>query len=276
MRTLAIALAVAFAGVAVAQEKPEDPAKKAEKEAEEKAKKKLDEFRAAVKKCKSSDDYISALNGIADEPHPLILSELKIWLTNRAPELRQEAADEIGKFKGDEKAAQALLAAAKNDKMVDCQVKFLLEVGKIASRKIVKDLHGFWNHKETDVAKEALDSTGSCKAKDSIEPLIRFLDEKQAEKQQLQQQQQNQQSGGTQGGSYGPSTPGPVTGGSSNNNDVAEKLKRVDELIPAANAALQEITGEKFKMAIEWQKWWKKSKQFFKEEGEEPKKDEKK
>jgi HEAT repeat protein len=281
MRTLAAILALTFAGAALAQDKPEDAKKQAEKDAETKAKTTLDNFRNAIKKAKVSDDFIAALNGLGDEPHALILAELKIWLGKPAPEVRQEAADEIGKFKGDEKAAQVLLSMAKQDKSIDVQVKCLLEIGKIGCRKIAKDVHALWNHKELDVAREALDTTGACKSKDSIEPLIRFLEEKEAEKVQLAQQQQQQQSGssggsgGSSGGGYGgPSTPGPVT--TNQNNDLADKIKRVDELIPRAVQALQDITGEKFKMAKEWKKWWGKSKQFFKEEGEEPKKEEKK
>ncbi len=280
MRTLAAIVALTLGGAALAQDKPDEAKKQAEKDAETKAKATLDNFRNATKKAKVSDDFIAALNGLGDEPHALILAELKIWLGKPAPEVRQEAADEIGKFKGDEKAAQTLINCAKGDKMLDVQVKCLLEVGKIGCRKIAKDLHGFWQHKELDIAREALDSTGACKAKDSIEPLIRFLEEKEAEKAQLAQQQQQQQSGGSGGGSssgggsYGPTTPGPVT--TNQNNDLADKIKRVDELIPRAVQALQDISGEKFKMAKEWKKWWGKSKQFFKEEGEEPKKEEKK
>jgi len=254
----------------------DDAKKQAEKEAEAKAKEKIDAFKSTLKKAKTNDDYIGALQGLGDTQHILILNELKIWLGKPQPEIRQAAAEEIGKFKGDEKAAAALMAMAKNDKSLDVSVKCLLEIGKIGCKKTAKELTGFFGRKEWEIAREAVDSCATIKSKTAIPALINFLEDLETEKERIKQAQQSQQAGGGGGGGGlpGGGLPGGAASGSGN-SDLPDRQKRVDELIPRVVQALKDITDEKLNTAKEWRKYEQKNRSFFKDD-EDPKKDEKK
>ena len=263
MKGLTTVVAILFAGGALWAQ--DDPAKAAEKEAEAKAKKKIADLNAALKKCKTEDDFVSALDGFAEEQqHPLIMAELKKYLGHGLPGVRMEAADELGKFKKDEKAAKALLDSAKRDRVVDCARQCLKEVGDIGFRGVARDLVGFFAHKELDLCKEAVESSGALKSKDSIDPLIALVTELEVEKEKQNNSggQQNPGGGGNPGG-VGGGLPGGGGGGQQSADD--EKKKRADELLPKAIQALKDITGEKFNTSKEWKKWWQKNKQFFKE-----------
>jgi HEAT repeat protein len=261
----------AFLALAVVAAGQDDPKKQAEKEAEAKAKQRIDAFKASIKKAKTNDDFISALGGLGDEPHPLVLNELKIWCGNRAPEIRQAAAEEVGKFKGDEKAAAALLLFAKNEKVTDAAVKFILEAGKIDLKKTAKDFVPFFSAKQWEIAREAVDACGTIKSKTVVSQLISFLEDLEAEKERLKQAQSQQQGGGTPlpGGQ-----PLPGGGGTQQGNDIQERQKRVDELMPRVVQALKDITDEKKNTAAEWRKYEAKNRGLLKDE--EPKKEEKK
>lgn len=266
-RLVAIATALVLAaGMGWAQDDPKkEEAKKAEKEAEEKAKQKVKAFQAELKKCREMADYVSALDGLGDEPHPLILTELKKWLGNPSPDIRKAAAAEIAKFKKDKAAASSLIAVARGDKTVDVVVECLKDVGDIGCRAVAKDLIGFFVHKEVDIAKEAVDSCGKIKSKDTIEPLIDLITTCEVDKEKATQSQ----SGG--GGNVPGGMGGNVPGGSYSNNQEDEKKKRAEALLPRAIQAMKDITGEKCNTSKEWKKWWAKSKPFFKEPGEEDK-----
>ncbi len=270
-----------LSGLTYAQD---DPKKQAEKEAEAKAKEKIDAFKATVKKAKTNDDFIGAIDGLGDMQHPLILAELKAWLGKPTPEIRQAAAEEIGKFKGDEKAASALCMMAKNDKIPDVAIKCLLEMGKIACKKTARELVGFFARKEWEVAREAVDSCAAIKSKTVISPLITFLEDLETEKERVKQAQNSQQAGG-QGGQLpggGGQLPGGQAGGTNSQTDLQDRQKRVDELIPRVVQALKDITDEKLNTAKEWRKYEMKNRGFFKDDEEkkddkkEEKKDEKK
>ncbi len=269
MRALTGVLAVLFvAGFAWSQDEKAD--KQAEKEAEAKAKERVKAVQEKMRKARTLEDRINAIDGLGDEPHAVVLTELRKYLGSPEPDLRKEAAGEIGKFKKDEKASQTLLGAAKGDRVVDVQVVCLKEIGDVGCKKTAKDLVWFFGHKELDIAKEAVDSSGSIKAKDSIDPLITLAEQLELDKERSQQNQQ----GGTQSGGQmpGPQVPG---GSGTQQNQDEEKKKRAEELLPRAIQALKDITGEKLNTTKEWKKWWAKNRSFFKDE-EDPKKEEKK
>ncbi|MBI2930438.1 MAG: HEAT repeat domain-containing protein [Planctomycetes bacterium] len=263
LRFTVMIVGLALAGAASAQDDP----KKAEKEAEASAKKRIEEFRTAVRKCRSNEDFVSALDGLGDQPHPLILAELKSWLAKPAPEVRQEAADEIGKFKNDEKAASALLSLARSDRLPDVAVKALKEVGDIGCKKVARNLTGFFSHREVDIAKEAIDTAGTLGSKDSIDPLITLVD-------QLELDKERGQNSSYSGGGPGASPPdGRTFPGQSNQNQQDERKKRAEDLLPRAIQALKDITGEKAcNTAGEWKRWWAKNRAFFKDDKEEAQK----
>jgi hypothetical protein len=265
MRTLAMVLALVVAVMPASAQ--DDPAKQAEKEAEERARKRLDQFKAQIKTCKVEDDFVTAIDTLGDEKHDLIIKELKDWLKHPSMAwARVEAADELGKFKKNEKVAKDLLAQAKRDREPEVSAKCLLEIGKISLRSMAKELVPLYRNKSIKVSQEAVGSAGKLKSKDSIEPLISYLEELEAERERSADQQQ---SGSVPGGGGFAGPTGGLPGGGQNQNDDEDKKKRLETVLPKVVQSLKDITGEKFSDSKSWAKWWKKNAKSFKEYAEE-------
>src|SRR5204863_9082774 len=155
------AFALILAAAAAAQD---DDAKKKDDE----AKAKIAEFKKELKGAKDVKDITRALEGLGELQHPKVLGELKNYLA-RSPDECATSAEMIGKYKKDKEAAETLMSAAGARRDKDSVVKCLRYAGDIEYKAIVGKLTGYFRNKETDIAKEAVDSCGKLKSKDAVE-----------------------------------------------------------------------------------------------------------
>ena len=224
-----------------------------EKKKEEEAKAKLADYRKELKGAKTDKDVTRAIEGLGELQHPKILAELKNYLSKNL-DGAVAAAEQIAKYKKDKDAAEALVNAAGARK--DAAVKFIRYAGDIEYKGIAGKLAGFFRNKETDTAKESVDSLGKLKSKESIEPLLGLWKELDS----IKEEKTNDKGGsGGLGGGVGNLTGG--VGASMQD----EQLKRKRDITPAVESALKKITGEDFKDLKAANEWWRKNKATFKE-----------
>lgn len=242
------AFALILAAAAAAQD---DDAKKKEEE----AKAKIADFKKELKGAKSDKDITHAIEGLGSLQHPKILAELKTYLGRTADEAIA-AAEQIAKYKKDKEAADMLLNAAGARKDKEAIVKCLRYAGDTEFKGIVSKLTGYFKNKETDVAKEAVDSCAKVKSKDAIDPLLNLWRELDAVK-----EEKAEKGGGGIGGIGGGITGAGGVGASMQD----EQLKRKRDLTPAVESALAKITGEDFKDLKAANEWWRKNKATFKD-----------
>jgi hypothetical protein len=243
------AFALILAAVAAAQD---DDAKKKEEE----AKAKIADFKKELKGAKTDKDVTHAIEGLGSLQHPKIMAELKTYL-GRTPDEATAAAEQISKYKKDKEAADTLLNAAGARKDKDTIVHCLRYAGDTEFKGIVSKLTGYFRNKETDVAKEAVDSCAKVKSKDAIEPLLTLWKELDGIK-----EEKADKGGGLGVGGLG----GGITGtGGVGASMQEEQLKRKRDLTPAVESALAKITGEDFKDLRAANDWWRKNKATFKD-----------
>jgi len=241
-------LALVLAASALAQD--DDPKKK-----DEEAKAKIAEFKKELKGAKSDKDVIRAIEGLGELQHPRVLSELKNYLGRTADEVAA-AAEQIGKYKKDKDAAETLMGAAGARKDKDSIVKCLRYAGDTEYKAIVSKLTGYFRSKDSDVAKEAVDSCAKLKSKDAVDPLLNLWKELEGIK------EEKADKGGGIGGIGG----GGLTGaGGVGASMQEEQLKRKQNVTPAVESALKKITGEDFKDLRAANDWWRKSRATFKD-----------
>ncbi|HZE95944.1 MAG TPA: hypothetical protein VE981_02845 [Planctomycetota bacterium] len=246
LKTTAIALALALSAFA-----QDDDAKKKDEE----AKAKIADFKKELKGAKSDKDVIRAIEGLGALQHPRVLSELKNYL-GRTPDEVAAAAEEIGKYKKDKDAAETLVNAAGARRDKDSIVKCLRYSGDTEYKPLVGKLTGYFRNKDTDVAKESVDSCAKLKSKDAIEPLLNLWRELDAIKEEK----------AGQGGGIGGIGGGGLTGaGGVGASMQDEQLKRKRDVTPAVESALKKITGEDFKDLRAANDWWRKNKATFKD-----------
>jgi len=243
------AFALILAAAAAAQD---DDAKKKEEE----AKAKIADFKKELKGAKSDKDITRAIEGLGSLQHPKILAELKGYL-GRTTDEAVAAAEQIGKYKKDKEAADLLLNAAGARKDKESIVKCLRYAGDTEFKGIVSKLTGYFKNKETDVAKEAVDSCAKVKSKDAIEPLLNLWRELDAVR------EEKADKGGGVGGVGG--IGGGITGTGVGASMQDEQLKRKRDLTPAVESALAKITGEDFKDLRAANEWWRKNRATFKD-----------
>ncbi len=246
IKTALVSLVLTLA--AWAQDAKKNPEE--EKKKDEEAKVKLAEYRKELKTCKTDADVGRAIEGLGSLQHPKVLTELKGWLGKGSTESAIAAAEQIGKYKKDKDAAEALAGAAGARKEKDAVVKFLRYAGDVGYKPTTARLLGFFRNKETDVAREAIDSCAKLKSRDAVDPLISMGRELESIK------EEKDTGGGVGGGVLG----GGVTGSVNNDNQV-----RKQTLLPAAITALEQICGQKFATIRAADDWWRKNKGSFKE-----------
>ncbi len=246
----ALAVLVLAASLAAQDDKKEEAKKK-----DDEAKAKIAEFKKELKTAKTAADQAKALETLGGMDHPKILDELKGYLKSPSAEIAIAAAEQIGKLSKNKDAAEALVATAGARRDKESIVKCLRYAGDVGVRSIVPKLLGFFKHKETDVAREAVDSCAKLKAGAAIDPLLglwRELDGIKDEK--------DQNGAGGIGG---------LGGGLTGTNAFQdEQKKRKSDLTPAVGSALDKITGESFKSLREANDWWRKYKGSWKEPAE--------
>lgn len=255
----ALAFLIFVAGAAFAQDKKDEEKEKAKQE-EKAAEEKIKEFKAT--KIRSSNDTITALEKLGEMQHPKIMKYLFGYLGNGGGEVRRESARQLAKYKKSLEAANALIdAATKGKNEVETSVKFIECVGDIGARPCVKALHRLFDHKELDISQAAIDACGAIKSRDSIVPLLSLAKELEAVR------EDDRSSSGSGSGSGGPELPGPSGGSGMGKGAEDRQLQRKNRLLKPAIQALKDITGgkERYGKAEEWEKWWAKNKDKFKE-----------
>jgi hypothetical protein len=243
--------ALAILVLAAALSAQDDAKKEEAKKKDDEAKAKIAEFKKELKTARTDADRAKTIEVLGGLQHPRILEELKGYLKAPAADIAIAAAEQIGKFSKDKDAAEALVATASARRDKESVVKCIRYAGDVGVRSIVPKLVGFFKHKETDVAKEAVDSCAKLKAGSAIDPLLGLWRELDAIK------EEKDQAGGVGG---------PLGGGLTGTNTVQdEQKKRKSDLTPAVESALDKITGESFKSLREANDWWRKFKGSWKE-----------
>lgn len=231
----------------------------AQEVSDDEAKEHVKAFKKEIGKAKEPSDQVIAIEGLGSKQHAKILDELKSWLGKGSVDVRIAAAEQIGKYKGEEKAAEALLGAAKSTNArkdtMDVAIKCIRYLANTGVRKMTKSLVAFFGHRDNDFAREVVDTCGALKSKDAIDPLINLVRELEAIKEE-----------DTSGSSVPGGIPGGMPGGGPAPNQQDEKIERKKALLNPAIQALKDITGEKYNTGQEWTKWWSKNKNSFKEQ----------
>jgi HEAT repeat protein len=214
----------------------------------------LDAFKTAYKST-SEADRVAAVNDLAKVRHAKILTRLATLLSSDGPSVRLAAAKGLTGFTDLKKPAAAALAGAMpaNAKEATVHAGLYDALGKLEEPASVPTLHRGFEEKETSVAKAAVLASGQVGSAASIDPLIALLGKLE----------KIQKAGG---GGVDFSTPG--TGGTSGQNFTVRSddspAKRAQELIPAINKALNEITHESNGSSETWSTWWAKNRGTFK------------
>ncbi len=247
----ATAISLILAAAAAAQD---DDAKKKDEE----AKAKIAEFKKSLKGAKSEKDIVRSLEDLGSLQHPKVLAELRNYL-GRSPDEAVAAAEQIAKYKKDKEAAETLMNAAGARRDKDSIVKCLRYAGDIEFKGIVPKLTGYFRSKESEVARESVDSCAKLKSRDAIDPLLNLWKELDS----IKEEKAGKDGGlGGVGGLGG----GGITGaGGVGASMQEEQLKRKRDLTPAVESALNKISGEDFKDLRAANDWWRKARATFKD-----------
>ncbi|HZE96744.1 MAG TPA: HEAT repeat domain-containing protein [Planctomycetota bacterium] len=215
----------------------------------------LDAFKTAYKST-SEADRVAAVNELAKVHHARTLARLASLLSVDGPSVRLAAAKGLSGFADMKKPAAAALAGglAANAKETTVHAGLYEALGKLEESTSVGTLHRGFDEKETVVAKAAVLASGQVGSAASIDPLIALLAK-------LEKIQKSASGGGVDFTTSG-------TGGTAGQNFTVRgddsPAKRAQELIPAVNKALNEITRESNGSSETWGAWWAKNKATFK------------
>lgn len=249
---LVIGLVMVVGGAVAAQDD--------EKARDEEAKKKIEEFKAQLKKAKSDDEIEAALKFLGELQHPRCLKELIPYLKNPKDPIKVAAAKEVAKYKDNKEAAGALADAlaplVSNPKVEKAVVEALFGAfGDVGHKGSVEKIHAYIQHKVNEIAKAAIQACAKVKSVKSVQPLIDML-------KQLEAIQDPNKAAGGQGTPPGglPGMPNLPAGGQAQQQQLQQDMwNRKQELTPEVLQALKIITGEAKALAKEWQEWWNKN-----------------
>jgi hypothetical protein len=215
----------------------------------------LDAFKTAYKS-NSEADRVAAVHELAKVHHAKTLARLTSLLSSDGPTVRLAAAKGIAGFIELKKPSASALsgAMAANSKETTVHAGLYEALGKLEEPSSLPTLHRGFEEKETVVAKAAVAASGQLGSASSIDPLIALL----IRQEKIQK--------AASGGGVDFTTPG--TGGATGQNFTVRSddspAKRAQELIPAINKALNEITHESNGTSETWSAWWAKNKATFK------------
>ena len=211
----------------------------------------LDAFKAAYKST-SEADRVAAVNDLAKVHHAKTLARLALLLASDGTTVRIAAAKGIAGFVEMKKPAAATLSAAMpaNAKETTVHSALYEALGKLEEPSSLPTIHRGFDEKETVVARAAILASGQVGSASSIDLVIALL----TKLEKLQK---------SSGGGVDYTAPG-VGGGTVTVRSDDSPVKRAQELIPAVNKALNEITREANASAETWSAWWSKNKATFK------------
>jgi len=112
---------------------------------------------------------IGAIGTVAKKKHTKILEELKKHLASGELEVRITAAEEIGKYKKEVKAADILLATSKanlgREETIVLAVKCMRYLGCTGVRSKGKEIPSLFGERDTDYVMEVLDTCAKLKSR---------------------------------------------------------------------------------------------------------------
>jgi len=210
----------------------------------------LAKFREGYKGAAS--DRASAVATLAQTQHDKTLSKLgNILMGDPEASVRCAAAKGIGTWKESKNKAAATLVngLAANVRVTEVQVEIFKALGDLEDPVAAPTAHFTFKDKDVKVAKAAIECTGEIRSRDSIKPLVDYLEN----------MERKRDSGG---GGAGVGGFGGLPGGAGGGDDP--QTRRAKELIPALNKALQSITLERYSNPKDWEVWWKRNEATFK------------
>ncbi len=211
----------------------------------------LEAFKTAIKS-PSEADRVTAVNDLAKVHHAKTLKALSAFVVTDGPTVRIASARGISGFAEQKKQASHVLIAAMGANSKDATVLAALYecLGKLDEDSALPVIHRGFEEKEISVAKAAILASGQVASASSVDLLIALL----AKLEKL-----SKSSGGVD-------YTAPVPGGGSSVTVRSDDnpAKRAQELIPAVNKALNEITRESNGSSESWSAWWAKNKAGFK------------
>jgi hypothetical protein len=214
----------------------------------------LDAFKTAYK-TNSEADRVAAVNELAKVHHAKTLARLSPLLSSDGTTVRIAAAKGIAEFVELKKpAVSALTAAIANARETTVHAALYDALGKLGEPSSLPVIHRGFEEKATAVARAAVQASGQVGNAGSIDLLIALL----AKLEKIQK--------AGSGGGVGYSTPGTqgTTGAAVTLQSDDSPLRRAQELIPAVNKALNDITRESNGTSESWNTWWAKNKATFK------------
>jgi hypothetical protein len=166
----------------------QDPDPEAAKK-EEAAKAAVSEFNAEMKKAKTKDEKIMAVQKANRAPHPLVLKELIKALKQDDLNVRKAVIFEIARYRKNKSAGEALVkqlpieaAAAKQDAtMMYAGHEMFLAVCQAISgiqyRAAAPALAPYFNHANLEVGKAAIRTAGELKSVETVDAMMAILRE---------------------------------------------------------------------------------------------------
>jgi hypothetical protein len=274
------AVALVFAAAAASPAWGQSDAKEQEKAAKDR----IAEFKKEARKLKTDEEWVSAVEKLAELKHPLILKELiAMARSERREPVLDALLEAIAKYTGDESAAAALFSMLQqygqlakrdkdgNDVGHEMAVKILQALGTLKNRPSARKLENYYSHANLEMARQAIGAVGEIGNVESVDPLILLL--KDLEAQQVPQGVPGSPPAGgpgaPPGGFPGGGTPPP----NMQSGMQQESQKRKTALEPVIKESLRRITGHDEPDASKWSGWWSKNKgEMIKKQREEEKK----
>ena len=187
----------------------------------------------------------AAVADLARTPSDKAAVAIGSLLGSEADPVKIAAAEGLGNFTDYKKIVTPMLVAglSSNAKEIKVLEAIFKGLGKLGDPDALKTIHGYFDEKDSDIAKAALMSAAEIRKVDSIDLMINLM--KKYEK--IDEQAKKSGTGYAQ--PYGGQDP---------------KQKLAKDVLPTIIKALQTITHEKWATTKEWEIWWNKYKATFK------------
>jgi hypothetical protein len=251
------------------QNAPAEPQDAEAAKKEEAAKAAIGEYSSKIKKAKTNDEKIMAIQAVNRMPHPLILKELLKALKETEIPVRKAVVYELTKYRKNKSAGEALVkmlsseaAQAKLDPgfvyaghemfMAVCQA-----LSSIQFKPAAAALVPFFTHANLEVAKTAIRTAGELKSVETVDAMLAIYREWANAK------VDDPYAGGNTPASgngffvkHGNSAGGKPQNYTSEQLAKIDKFNRKNQIPQTVNASLIAISDLSYQTLAEWDKWW--------------------
>jgi len=207
---------------------------------EKTAEKAVRSFNAFPRAKHSEEEYIEALNAMAETVHSRTLNRLAaiVGSSSEAPKVRIAAALKMGEMAPLKKQAAAALSGAYSSasQAPAVQLIILQALGMTKDSGALSCIHRAFEEKDPDLVRRAVASAGIIKHPNSVDAILTLLS-------RLEKQ--------IQAAGDGPK-PAPADG-------KPVDVDSLKETADACNKALAAITGQSFASSAAWQDWWNRN-----------------